>query len=325
MGGVVVILNPRAGRGEGQRRKDRLTRALHEAGVDFELVETTAPGHGIQLAAEARRSGAEIIVAAGGDGTVNEVINGLAWAVDGIGEGETPPDPLAIDPAPVVGTLALLPIGTANDLSDMLDLPRKAELLAQRIVQRRTRRIDLGCCLLTSPDQQLLRYFGNNMGLGFEAQVTLESYKISGVRGALRYLIAVLTAMRRFHSPEIQLSWRNGDDSWQRREHPALLVSIGNTERTGGMFYMTPGALVDDGLLALATARKVSVLGILRLLPKVLRGTHANDPVVEMAACREVFFECTEGAPVHLDGEVVMEDVIKAHIVVQSRRLEIIV
>lgn len=325
MAQVVVILNPSAGRGEGKRRKDELARALRQAGVDFDLVETTKPGHGIDLAADAHRRGAKVVMAAGGDGTVNEVINGLALAVDGVREQAVPPDPLAIDPTTVVGTLALCPIGTANDLSDMLDLPRKVDLLAQRIAQRRTRRIDLGCCLLKSPDAQLLRYFGNNMGLGFEAQVTLESYKIQRVRGALRYLVAVLTAMRHFHSPEIELAWRRADEQWERRQRPTLLVSIGNTERTGGMFYMTPGATVDDGLLMLAMARKVSALGILRLLPQVLRGTHRRDRSVEMADCREVRYQCATGVPVHLDGEVVMEDAVEAHVLVQPRRLELVV
>lgn len=325
MAQVVVILNPYAGRGGGQRGKEPLTRALRQAGVDFDLVETTKPGHGIDLATEAHRGGAEVVVAAGGDGTVNEVINGLALAVDGVFGQDEPPDPLAIDPVPVVGTLALCPIGTANDLSDMLDLPRKLDLLAQRIAQRRTRRIDLGCCLLKSPDSHLLRYFGNNMGLGFEAQVTLESYEIHRVPGALRYLVAVLKAMRHFHSPEVELAWRTADEQWEQRRRPMLLVSIGNTERTGGMFYMTPGATVDDGLLMLATARKVSSLGILRLLPKVLRGTHRNDPSVEMDACCEVRYSCETGVPVHLDGEVVMENAIEAHVLIQPRRLELIV
>jgi len=337
---VVVILNPLAGGGRGKRRKDQLARAMQQAGLCFDIVETRETGDGIQLAADAHRGGAQIVVAAGGDGTVNEVINGLALAANrpvvpcaprGAPISDLPPiDPPAVDPQPAdpargVGTLALCPIGTANDLADMLDLPRKVDLLVQRIVQGRTRRIDLGCCLLKSPDRQLLRYFGNNMGLGFEAQVTLESYKIKWMQGAPRYLVAVLAAIRHFHSPQVELEWRRPDDTWERRSQPMLLVSLGNSERTGGMFYVTPGASVDDGLLRMATARKVSTAGILRLLPQVLRGTHGNDPAVEIDDCRELRYSCAAGVPVHLDGEVVMEDVVSAHVVVQPRCLEIIV
>ncbi|HXF60655.1 MAG TPA: diacylglycerol kinase family protein, partial [Caldilineaceae bacterium] len=129
MGRIKVILNPYAGRGTGARLRERVAGALRQAGVDFDLVETTAPGEAIALAAAALREGYETVAAAGGDGTANEALNGLAQATPA---GER------------IGRLALLPIGTGNDLADMLGIPRDLQAAAQRVQAGKVRRIDVG-------------------------------------------------------------------------------------------------------------------------------------------------------------------------------------
>jgi YegS/Rv2252/BmrU family lipid kinase len=273
-------------------------------------VETRAAGEALALAAAARRDGYKTLVAAGGDGTVNEVLNGLAQTT-------LPGEP--------IGRLALLPVGTGNDLADMLGFPRNLDSAAAHLAAGRTRRIDVGLARMHSPATALERYFGNNMGLGFEAQVTLESYQIQRLTGALRYLVAVFQALRRFATPYIELTWERSDGGWEQRAQRSLLVSVGNSARTGGLFYLTPDALLDDGLLDLGVARQVSRGRILLLLPKVLRGAHRGDPALELTRCRRLHFHCTETLPVHLDGEVVMRDLCRAEVEVQPRRLEVII
>lgn len=307
---VQVILNPYAGRGAGARAKESLVAALRGAGLDFELTETTGPGHAQELASAMRAAGCKVVVAAGGDGTVNEVLNGLAQATP---EGET------------IGLLAPCPIGTGNDFSDMSGVKRGADALAQRIRAGHTRLVDLGRGQFASNSRQVTRYFGNNVGLGFEAQVTVDSYRIKGVQGPLRYLVAVFKALTHFKSPHMEISWKNGSEHWSHRSHPAFMVSMGNSRRTGGMFYVTPDAQMDDGLLDVAIVPNKTTMEVLQMLPKTFTGAHRNDPRILFVRCVEVKVQSAQPVPVHLDGEVVMDDLNAAHVEIFPRRLEIVV
>lgn len=310
MGHVQVILNPYAGRGAAGKMHDRLAAALRHAGIDFDLATTTKPGEATVMAAQARRNGTEIVVAAGGDGTVNEVLNGLAQATD--------------DGA-MIGKLAMLPIGSGNDLADMLGCPRDIDKAAACIAAGRTRHIDIGKATLASATRQVTRYFDNNMGLGFEAQVTLESYRIRWGSASLRYVWAALRALGRYHVPKVALRWETADGGTQERHMHSLLVSIGNSPRTGGVFYITPDALLDDGLFDLGVVSHLSRRRILVLLPKALRGAHRNEPEFEMGRCRRLWYRCDESVATHLDGEVVMEDVVDAQVEIQPGRLEVVI
>jgi YegS/Rv2252/BmrU family lipid kinase len=307
---IQVILNPNAGRGAGGQAKHKLMAALKNAGVDFELTETERPGHALQLASEMRAAGNGMVVAAGGDGTVNEVMNGLAQATP---EGET------------IGPLAFFPIGTGNDFADMSGAKRGVEAFAERIASRRTRLVDIGRGTFSSSSRQIFRYFDNNVGLGFEAQVTVDSNRIKGVSGPLRYLVAVFQSLRHYTSPQMEVRWRDATSEWQTRSHPAFMISLGNSRRTGGLFYVNPDAVMDDGLLDMAIVPHKSKLEVLWMLPKTFTGAHRNDPTIHFDRCVEVKVSSTRPVPVHLDGEVVMDDVSHAHIEILPRRLEIVV
>ena len=309
MPSVKVIVNPHAGQGAGAQIKDKVARALRRAGVAFDLDETRAPGDAMAWSASARSAGYETILAVGGDGTVNEVINGLVQATP---EGE------------IVRRLAIYPLGTGNDLACMAGCPTDLDTIAQHIVAGPHKLIDVGRATLHGPSRQLVRYFGNNMGLGFEARVTLESYRLRWVAGAIRYYVAALQALRSYPSPYVELSWETPDGKWERRAQKTLLISVGNSARTGGAFYLVPDALMDDGLFDIGVTRPVSRLRILMLMPKALRGAHRNDPAIELTRCRRLEMICPETLPVHLDGEVVMHDVQKASIDLLPSRLEIV-
>jgi YegS/Rv2252/BmrU family lipid kinase len=249
-------------------------------------------------------------VAAGGDGTVNEVLNGLAQV--------TPEDE-------TIGHLAFYPIGTGNDFADMSGAKRGPEALAARLAAGKTKLIDIGRGSFQSPTRQVLRYFDNNVGVGFEAQVTVDSNRIKGVSGPLRYLVAVFKALTTYHSPHMEVQWHNGTNEWKRRAHPAFMISMGNSRRTGGMFYVNPDALMDDGLLDIAIVPHKSKWEVLRLLPKTFTGAHRHDPTICFDRCVEVKINSTRPVPVHLDGEVVMDDVSNAHVEILPKRLEIVV
>jgi diacylglycerol kinase (ATP) len=155
---VLVILNPYSGRGIAARAKPAMQDALHRAGMKFDLVETTGPGHATELASMAQADGFQTVVAAGGDGTASEVLNGLARSA----------------PAGMpVGRMGIFPSGSGNDLATMLGYPKRLPEIAQRLVAGRHRYIDIGHVRMRGPSGTLERHFGNTMGLGLEAKVTL--------------------------------------------------------------------------------------------------------------------------------------------------------
>jgi len=280
-----IVVNPFADRWGAGRVWSRVEHVLKARGVSYEAVMTEAPGHGIALAQDAARSGRfDVIVAAGGDGTVNEVTNGLCRAA---GDAQTI-------------AMGMFPIGSANDLTTVLRIPADPEGMVDFLLQGKRRLMDVGLLhspQLTGADQQG-RYFANNAGIGFEAQVSLESRKITRLSGFLIYLVAVFRALVRYVQPQIRASW----DGKERAER-MLLITIGNARRTGGGFWLTPYAEVDDGQLDVGFAKALSRLGILRLLPKALKGQHVHDPAITLDRFRHMRLHTDIPVAIHTDGE----------------------
>jgi diacylglycerol kinase family enzyme len=142
------------------------------------------------------------------------------------------------------------------------------------------------------------RYFVNDVGVGFEPQVTLEARQIQWLRGTLVYLVAVFRALRHLRQPHMTIEWDGG-----RASHPMPLISVGNGNMTGG-FRLTPHARLDDGALDFVFAQRVTLLQILRLLPSTLRGTHIHHPLVVTGRATRIAVHSEEPVPVGIDGEV---------------------
>ncbi len=306
---VKVILNPYSGRGAGAKTAERIRNVLNQADVPFEMVETTARGHAIELARQAVENGFKTVVAAGGDGTVSEVVNGMAQA--------TSQDD-------VVGTLGVLPIGSGNDFADMAGCPRNLLHAAQLFRSGRTRRVDLCHAVIHAQDQQIQRYFGNNFGVGFEAQVTVESYRIQRLRGFAIYLLAVLRSLKNYEQPQFDVTWIDETGQQQHVNQRSLMVSLGNSRRTGGGFYVTPDAVMDDGLIDMGIAKALSTVRILILLPQVMAGAHRNNPAIRLVRCSQVHIETTAPVPVHADGEVLTEQAREIDVIIQPLRLQVL-
>ena len=296
---IKVILNPYAGRWLAQRSRSAIEQTLTALDIPFDLAVTSKPNAAVDLARQASLDGFRGVVAAGGDGTVSEVVNGLALAADDMGK-ET------------AGVLGVLQVGSANDMAEIAGVPTQLRAACEAIKRGNTRRLDLG--MVNG------RYFDNNVGAGFEAQVTIESRKIKRLRGTLLYLIAVLRALAHYPSPTMRVVWDSGEVT-----RPLLMVSIGNGRRTGGGFFVTPDAVQDDGLFDLGIAMALPRLQILKLLPKVMRGTHKNDPAIMLTRTTHVIVESDYPLPVHADGEVIFTDATRLEISMQPLRLEMIV
>ncbi len=270
-----IIVNPYAGRWAGRAAIPRVERALRRLDLPFDLVTTGGPDHAISLARAAADAGYSPIVAVGGDGTISEVMNGLMQGASG----------------GVAGPLGIIPTGSANDLASQLRVPTDIDAACARLVMGRERTIDVG--------RVNDRFFDNDVGVGFEPQVTLEARKIKRLRGVLIYLVAVVRALRHLRQPYMTVEWDGG-----RASHEMPMVSVGNGNVTGG-FHLTPDARLDDGALDIIFARRVSNWQLIGLLPRVLRGTHIHHPLVTCVRARRGAIHSAEPVWVGVDGEVI--------------------
>ena len=278
-----VILNPYAGRWRAKERKSEVEHALNDAGIEFDLELTDGPGHGIKLAEQAARQGFNPIIAAGGDGTYSEVVNGIANVIGS-------------DKSIVFG---LLPIGSVNDLADNLDIPRELSAAAQVIAKGQVEVIDL--CKVNG------RFFDNNAAIGLEPYVTLIQERIPYLSGSLRYLIAALIGANDKPNWEMHLEWEGGDYSGL-----VTLVTVGNCPLTGGIFYMTPHANPFDGLLTFVYGYMPNRRGIFSLLPRTLKqneGSYVEHPSIHEVSSPWLRVRSVQPTPAHADGEVFSKEI----------------
>lgn len=291
---IKLIANPIAGRGRGGKILPQVQEALNRAGLEFSEAVTTKPLEAIDLARQAAEEGYELVVALGGDGTSHEVANGLLSS----GNSEV--------------TLGMIPIGTGNDFASMFDTPTDLEAVALRLREGKTRLIDVG--------RVGDRYFVNTLGIGFDALASVEALKIQHLlSGMPLYLVAVLITLREYKIPHITVEFDG-----QRLSMPMTMLVVANGKREGGGFLIAPDAENDDGLFDICLARGLGRLGILRLLPEVMRGTHVDKEPVTMAKAKRVILDSPDPLPVHADGEIIYTDAHHLEIEIIPRRLRVI-
>lgn len=285
-----VILNPWAGRGQAGQRRAELERALREAGVVYDLLTTFSHGGATELAYQAIERGYDMLVAVGGDGTINEVVNGIAGSRERLERS---------------ASLAIIPMGTGSDFVKVLDTLRPDDLPggAALIARGQARPVDLGHITVESGRQTITRYFINGLGMGIDAQVAVESAKLTRLKGFAVYLVAVIRALTIYRPTMMHVRY---DTREVRRR--MLLTTVANGRCQGGGFWMTPEALIDDGILDLCMVEKMRLDEIIRYIPRMMEGTHTALRQATMGRACHVEVECANPIPVATDGEVVATD-----------------
>ena len=280
----LVIVNPTAGGGRAARLVPWLRERLATR-PEVRLVVTRGRGDAERLAGSAAHDGHDRIVAVGGDGTVQEIVNGLVDSGT-----ETGPEI-----GPKIG-LGIVPVGSGNDLSRSLRLSREPAAAWTIAMGRGERRVDVA--LATGADDRR-RWFASAGGVGFDAQVaTTMASRAGWQRGQAGYLLTTLAELRRFSNRHIELTIDGVTTS-----RAVLFVAMANGEYYGGGMRIAPGAIVDDGALDLCIVGDVSRATALRQLVNLYRGTHVRHPQVELARGRVVEIAGDPETLVHLDGE----------------------
>jgi diacylglycerol kinase (ATP) len=291
---IPLIINPEAGRGTGRELGPAIGRYLAELGVPTRILNSAARGDVQAKMQAALAEKPPLVVAAGGDGTVHEAVNGWLKAGGGV-------------------PLGIVPVGTGNDFMKMLDMSDDWREACWRIARRETRKVDVGRC----NDY----YFANGLGIGFDAQVALEANKIQWIKGNAVYGVALAkTLLLRHSTPLVRVSYAG-----ESFETDITLLTVNNGRVEGGSFIMAPDAEIDDGLLDVVVAQGMGRIGILGLVPQVLKGEHLDHPRVITFRTDKLTVESDEPLPVHADGELHYTGPTKLDIELLPRRLEVIV
>jgi diacylglycerol kinase (ATP) len=279
-----VIVNPICGRGLGERSIPAIEDRLRLAGLDFKLVRSERVWHAAELAEQAARDGYDVVVCASGDGTINEALNGLMKArKDGFKQ----------------SAFGVLSIGTGNDFSGGMGIPTDLEHSLAVLLANKRKQIDLG--FAKGGDYPEGRYFGNGIGIGFDAAVGTAAAKVRWTRGLPAYLIGVIATVFLYYTPpKVRIMV---DD--EEIKQCSLMISVMNGKRMGGGFQMAPKSKVDDGYFDLCICESASKMRVFGLIPYFLKGTQEGQPEIKMRRAKKVTVDVLEGDfPAHADGEM---------------------
>ena len=275
---IVVILNPGAGGGKTLKSLPRIHGILKRIDRPYAIYVTKGPGDAISAARSYAESGASRILAVGGDGTLNEVANGIYQS--------------GADAA-----LGVVPVGHGSDFARTLGFTKSVEQAVLRACERDTCRIDLGLATYGDGSE---RAFINIAGLGFDALVAEKAQK-SRLPGAnLPYLGSALATLIGFKNLHVEIM---ADET--RLETAGVFVQIANAQYMGGGYHFAPMAKFNDGLLDVCVVGDFNKLELIRAIPGVYKGKHVTHPKFTHLAAKSISINTSEPALVQLDGELV--------------------
>lgn len=268
-----LIYNPTSGREEMRRRLSDVLQRLESHGLETSTHATTGEGDATLAAADAVERGFDIIIAAGGDGTLNEVINGMA-------EKENRP------------ALGILPLGTTNDFARALAIPRNWEAACDLICEGHTKSIDVG-----KVDD---KYFINIVGGGSFTELTYEvPSKLKTLLGQLAYYMKGFEKLPRLRPIELHLK----SEEMELQEE-VMLFLISNSNSVGGFEKLAPGASLSDGLFEVTVLRKCNLAEFIRIATMALRGEHLNDPHIIQFHSKRIEVTSPDYVQLNFDGEL---------------------
>jgi diacylglycerol kinase (ATP) len=288
-GRALAIVNPAAGKGTGARIALGLAAELADSGLRVDVVSTPGPGEAARLASHAVEEGYERVLAVGGDGTANEVANGL------------------VDTGVALG---LYPIGSGNDFARALGYPRKRKKIAAFLAQARPRRIDVG--------EVNGRVFLNAAGVGIDGHVAERIIASTRVVGpTLGYSVGALVSIATYRPRQMRVTIDG-----KTREGRMLVVVAANGTHFGSGMHVAPNAKLDDGLLDIVVGGDLSRWASLVALAKLYRGTHVDGRTILGFRSPALEVELAEPLPMQADGEASRASAL--HVRIRPRALTVL-
>jgi YegS/Rv2252/BmrU family lipid kinase len=283
----VFIVNPTSGGGYGSEILPELRRRVQAKIPGAKIVLSDYHGHASEIAAEFLEKGYTHFIAVGGDGTMNEVAKPL------IGNNSV--------------TLGLIPAGTGNDFIQILGFPdRFSEEHWDLFFQQPSIRMDVG--LVNG------RHFLNGMGLGFDAQVAAENYvepgELAKGSGKSKYIWHILKTLLFYREKKVSI--KTGESSI---DTDCFINTIAVGRRFAGSFFLTPEAIANDGLLDVCMIKKLNLVQRIKILTKVPKGSHVNDPKVNYYQTEKLEVRFEQKVPYHVDGELYFDTIFNVELI----------
>lgn len=281
-----VIVNPAAGAHSTHRKWPRISKLLRHVGLSFDYEYTNGVGHAIELAKAATSDGYRYLVAVGGDGTVNEVANGILRSPN---SGDT--------------ILGIVSTGTGSDFVRSVGIPRDYASACSFLTSSRRLLIDVGVVEYQSKGQSLQRFFLNTAGVGFDAAVVEATELLPKYfGGTIPYLAGLVRTLFGYKNKTVVV----GVDSKVETKRILSLI-VANGGYCGGGMHVAPEAELGDSLLDVVTIGDVGKFELLKALPMVYKGTHLTHPKVSIEKAAHITIESSERILVQADGELLGE------------------
>ncbi len=284
-----LIVNPVAGNKKAKKLLPKINDIFKKSDCFYDIYITKGPGDAINAAREAANNGADIVVAVGGDGTVNEVANGLAGTE---------------------ASLAALPAGTGNDFVRAMKIPNSIEKACKILIKGKSRYIDLG--------KVNGRYFVNLVGVGFDGAVArLANQQNKRVGGPWVYFFSILKNVISYKPVEMKITMDN-----RTMICTPTLVAVGIGQYYGGGIKIVPEAIQNDGLFDVCIVDKIGRLKLISYLPLVYFGEHTNLKDVSIFRTEELKLEMEIPLTAQMEGEIISSK--KMHFTLEHKGLKAI-
>jgi diacylglycerol kinase (ATP) len=296
------IVNPAAGSHTTHKKWKLITALLKHIGLHFDYEFTEGSGHAIELAKLAAINGYERIIAVGGDGTVNEVANGILNSTN-------PNDSL----------LGVISTGTGGDFIRSAGIPRDYLKACSNLSDSHRLLVDIGIVECFKNGKATKRFFINTAGLGLDAAVVAATEKLPKYfGGTIPYLWGLVRTLFTYDNKSVVVH-SNGKSESQR----VVSIVVANGRFAGGGMHFAPTAKLDDGLLDMVTIGNFGKLELIKSFPKVYKGTHIFLPKVNVEKTTDISIESTEKALVYADGELLGESPARFKIIPSALQVAI--
>ena len=280
-----VIVNPNAGRKKGQKDWLEIAALLNDAGIQFTNVFTEHPNHAVKLARKYVEAGFKKIIVVGGDGTLNEVLNGVFTQT------KYPTKDII---------LSMIPVGTGNDWGRSFNIPTNYKKAIELIAREKILVQDVGKVQYISKDLPKQRHFINMAGLGFDAMVARRTNKVKreGKSGPFSYLISLFTSLINYNHKKVKITMDDAD-----LKADVFTMSVAICKFNGGGMMQAPNAIPDDGLFDVTVITRLSRLLVMRSVKKLYDGSYLKMPQVKTFRSEKVEIESDPPMYLETDGE----------------------
>lgn len=295
-----VVINPRAGGGRSVIDWPTISRLLNKYDIRYTYAFTEYKYHAVELTVQAINRGYRNIVAVGGDGTLNEVVNGIFIQK-------------VVNPNQI--TVGVIGVGTGNDWFRMYEIPHNYEECIKAISNKKIFRQDVGVAEYYESSVRHKRYFINAAGVGFDADVARRTNRLKdlGKRGVLLYVLSLLKALIQYHSTRI-----NVKVDGRHFQDKVFSITIGIGRYNGAGMMQVPFALSDDGLYDVTVIRKIGKLNVIASLPRLYNGTILKHSRVVALRGKSIEIMSIPGVELEVDGESLGETPLRFTILQQA-------